>query len=242
MAAERKINSENKSGRETVFQRSVCAWVLRHFKPDPEYRSEPALTDEAPFEAQKTAREILEQISDGEIIVIYKSGPKPRHKATRELLVSELKKQVNRLERHIEIIELPDTKMYKQNSLRTAGFTDEYIEKAGGLENTVSYWLRTSDSMGNVVDTPEEVTLRLKGLINGLFRFTNSYGLGPKVNWILITSGEILAPFICKEFKVAEGLEPGEWVSFNVGNGGSLDMVEMKYWQGQSKSIDLNDM
>lgn len=226
--------------QEEIFNRSVVVWMLRHFKPSPSYEEEKPLTKEAPKEAKEAAAMILDQIPDGEMVIIYGAGPRGRHQKSMQLLKGALETKIREDNRKIELIDLPPTADIRK-SLREAGFNSKYGQKAGGYGEVLPYWMKSANTMEGKVEPPEKIFKRFRTLLRGLFKFTGRQKPGSKVNWLLITSGEVPTPEMVKKFgKEGLGLRPGRWVKFEVEKGGSLEQVKMTHWSGLSATTDLS--
>lgn len=219
--------------------RPVSILILRHFTPDQKYREDVPLTEKALEEAKEASRSILSQIQDGEVLVFYGADAKGRHRETQRLMEAELRRQIEEDNRDVQLL-TPSSVTHKRVSLRGPGFTKEYVERAGGPKNLLSYWMTQEDSLGGQVQRPEELGKRLKRLIRKLVEFTRRTGFGPRCHWLVITSGELPASVMVKEFGVkGMNLEPGHWVRFDIEEGKSLTDVRMTHQQGQTTTIDL---
>ena len=235
------IEHVEKNENQPNLNRPVSVWVIRHFTPAPGYPEENPLTETAPEEAKRASGEILSQVKDREILVIYGADVKGRHQETRRLLESELEKQIEENGRNIDLIKLPPTS-YKRESLRGPGFSKEYVGRAGGIQKLLPYWMTGEDTFEGQVQRPEEVGRRLRSLIRGLTSCTRrSPSFGQKVHVVLITSNEVPTPEMAKKFgNKGLGLDPSRWVRFDVGPGEKFDRVRITRWDGISAISDLS--
>ncbi len=232
---------ENKKEKLTSERGPVSVWVFRHFTPTPGYPEENPLTKAAFEEVKTTSEEILSQVKDGEVLTIYGADTKGRHQETRRLLEEELEKQIEEGNRNIDLIKLPPVS-YKRESLRGPGFSKEYVKRAGGIQNLLTYWMMVKDTFEGQVQTPEEVARRLRSLIRGLTSCARKTpGLGQKVHVVLITSNEVPTPEMAKNFREEEpGLAPGRWIRFDIGPGEQFGKVKVTRWDGKSATSDLS--
>lgn len=231
------IGPESKEPADS--QRPVSIWLIRHFRPDPKYSEETPLTETAPTEADTAAETILGQIQDGETIVIYGADSKGRHRETLRLLRQELEKQIVERDRKISLI-IPSSINHKRGSIGGPGFNKEYVVKAGGGQNLLSFWMSDESLPAGTVQTPSQVAERLKSLTSKLV-FLTRQSPGSKLHFLMVTSAEFPASQMVKGFGTqGMGLAPGQWVRFDINQ--SISEATMTSQQDQSSIVDLTHL
>jgi len=220
----------------------VSIFLVRHFEPTPGYpEDEPLVLEKATEQARKTAEWIVGCLKEGETIVIYGAGTKGRHQQSLELLTASIAQEIGNRTKQIRLIELPPSSK-KRLSLRPADLW-RFTDRAAGRE--MDYWLETE---GESISTepPARVAARLGSLLNGLIKFTKSQTeLGTecqKVNWVLITSGEVVAAWTRSLPEIAKpvGLEPGGWLKLDVPGGEFTGLVNVTYKETTREGVIIS--
>lgn len=237
---ESEIIANSEQEERELKTRPVSIWVFRHFTPHPKYREDkPLVLGKAKSEATEAVKTLISNVGNGEPIIFYGAGTKGRHQESYKLLKEALVQKIKESKREINVVE---PRVAKRPSLRPVEFW-HYQEIPEALGREMDYWLKTDETLGKKIESTEQVFDRFRKLLKGLTRFTKRQLGGERVHWVLITSGEVLAPEMVEHFgpkwKRRLGIGPGCWIRIDVAQGEFTGTVELTHYKGIKKKISL---
>lgn len=224
------LNGQLERKETETRSRPLSIWVFRHFTPHPEYHEDESLIfEKAEGEALEAAKSLVENVNDGEVIALYGAGTKGRHLESFRLLKEELRLKLRASGKQVTLVE---PKVAKRPSLRPVEFW-RYSGVPEALGREMDYWLEFQETMGGKVETPEHVSQRLHALIKGLIGFSKRQSGENRVHWVLVTSGEVFAPW-----KI--GLKPGGWLRIDIAPGEFTGKANFVHYSGREKGINFS--